>query len=273
MVRTEEIIVNTQDLAFADDIYSISARKEGLQKKADVISAAAAVLGVKIAPAKLRTSAKAWGQETSGFSNTDYQLVVHDRNWQPLEVPVQYPINSKQESSFRYLGVQVDVNNRYEQQHSILLDTTKKAAESAYHKQASPETINMAIKLSTHRKVSFAGKYGPWPNSALQQLDVPITPLMKHHLRFLPSTHSAAIYMEPDVGGVGIPRLSDQINIDKWTMLLRGLHSDSNTARAAQSLLQRSLRIGRTDTDIGYEAIAIPTETPQLLKSLLETMG
>jgi hypothetical protein len=71
----------------------------------------------------------------------------------------------------------------------------------------------------------------------------------------------------------GIPRLSDQINIDKWTMLLRGLPSDSNTARAAQSLLHRSLRIGRTDNDVGYEAIAIPTETPQLLKSLLETMG
>ena len=78
--------------------------------------------------------------------------------------------------------------------------------------------------------------------------------------------------MDQDVGGMGITRMSDQINIDKWTMLMRGLHSDSQTSRAAQSLLQRSLRIGRTDTNMGYEAIVRPTHIPQLLRSLLEVM-
>ena len=228
---------------------------------------------MRIAPAKLRTTAKVWGQEPSGYTNKDYQLIVHGRDWMSLEVPVAYAETQNMEASFRYLGVHVDANNKYEKQYAMLMDMTKQAAEAAMHKQASPETINMAIKLSTHRKVAFPGKFGPWTNQELRQLDVPLDQLHKHHLRFLSSTHSAAIYMEPDVGGTGIPRLSDQINIDKWAMLTRGLHSDMQTARAAQSLLQRSLRIGRTDTDTGYEAIARPTHIPQLLRSLLEAMG
>ena len=257
MVRTEETIGNTQDLAFADDIFSISARREGLQAKADIISASVLVLGVRIAPAKLRTTAKAWGQEPSGYANDDYHLTVHGRDWVPLEVPVAYADTEDREKSFKYLGVHVDANNKYEKQYQMIKETTKQAAEAAMHKQASPETINMAIKLSTHRKVAFPGKFGSWTNQELRQLDVPLDQLYKHHLKFLPSTHSAAIYMDQDVGGMGITRMSDQINIDKWTMLMRGLHSDSQTSRAAQSLLQRSLRIGRTDTDMGYEAIAI----------------
>ena len=173
------------------------------------------------------------------------------------------------EMSFRYQGVHVDANKKYEKQYAMLMDMTKQAAEAAMHKQASPETTNMVIKLPIHRKVAFPGKFVPWINQELRQLDQ----LHKHHLRFLFSSHSAAIYMEPDVGGTGIQRLSDQINVDKWVILTRGLHSDMQTVRAAQSLLQRSLRIGRTDTDTGYEAIARPIHIPQLLRSLLKFWG
>ena len=142
MVRIDESIGNSQDLAFADDIYSISARREGLQVKADVILAAVLVLGVRIAPAKLRTTAKAWGQEPSGYNNDDYQLIVHGRDWVPLDVPVEYAETQDREKSFKYLGVHVDVNNKYEKQYQIIKETIKQAAESAMHKQASPETIN-----------------------------------------------------------------------------------------------------------------------------------
>jgi hypothetical protein len=55
-------------------------------------------------------------------------------------------------------------------------------------------------------------------------------------------------------------------------MLVRGLYSDNDTSVATQGIHQRSLRIGQTDTDVGYEAIAKPTNVPQHLRSLLELM-
>ena len=60
----------------------------------------------------------------------------------------------------------------------------------------------MAITLSTHRKAAFPGKFGSWTNQELRQLDAPLDQLYKHHLKFMFSTHSAAIYMEQDVGGM-----------------------------------------------------------------------
>ena len=75
--------------------------------------------------------------------------------------------------------------------------------------------------------------------------------------------------MSRDVGGMGITRLSDQINIDKWAMMVRGLYSDTSTTMATVGILNRSLRIGKTDTDTGYQAIVRPTTVPQHLRSLL----
>jgi exonuclease III len=272
MVRTDITVDYSQDLAFADDVYSLAARREGLQDKADVMSAAAAILGISFATTKLRTTAKSWGQEPSGYHNTDYSLEVHDRTWTQQDIPVTYAIEDNGDQSFRYLGVQMDINNTSSKQFQILKDHITEVSSTALHRLASPDTITMAIKLSLHRKVSFPGKFSPWSLSELRQLDTPLNALYKHHLRFLQSAPNAALHMSRDVGGLGITRLSDQINIDKWAMLVRGLYSDKATITATLGILNRSLRIGRTDTDRGYQALARPTNIPQHLRSLIELM-
>jgi len=78
--------------------------------------------------------------------------------------------------------------------------------------------------------------------------------------------------MSKEIGELGITRLSDQINIDKWAMMIRGLYSDRFTRTATLGILNRSLRIGQTDTDHGYEAIVQPTGVPQQMRSLIELM-
>jgi hypothetical protein len=78
--------------------------------------------------------------------------------------------------------------------------------------------------------------------------------------------------MSKEIGGLGITRLSDQINIDKWAMMIRGLYSDRFTRTATLGILNRSLRIGQTDTDHGYEATVRPTGVPQQIRSLIELM-
>ena len=273
MVRTDDNIITSQAKVFADDIFTISARKEGLQEKANVVSAAAAVLGFQLAIPKLRTTAKSWGQEPSGYENTDYTLVVHDSKWQPTYVNVVHADNTDQDVAFRYLGVHLDINNKYNQQFHLLHDTARQAATVSYHKQASPETIYMAVRMATHRKIAYAGKFNPWSISKLRQLDIPFNRLYKHHLRSMKSHPNATLYTSPDVGGIGLRRLSDQINLDKWAMLTRGLYSDRETVVATNSLLLRSLRISQTDTDIGHAATTKPSEVSHMLRSLVEAMA
>ena len=273
LVRTELNMNRSQTMAFADDIFSLSARKEGLQAQADVMSATTMILKLRIAASKLRATAKCWGQDPSGYTNTDYKLVVRDNLWAPMEVTVQHAEKTEEDVSFRYLGVQVDINNNSKQQFKLLQGIADQATLAALHKQASPETIHMAIKLATYKKISFAGKFSPWGIQQLRRLDIPFNKLYRHHLRLLPSHPTATLYMPSDVGGIGLCRISDQINLDKWATLMRGIHSDHHTSIAARSLLNRCLRIGQTDTDIGYEAVAKPTKIPQLLRSLVEAMA
>ena len=55
--RTTEV----PDIAFADDLISITATLEGLQQKADIISGWCMATGVKVAVSKLRTFGIVWG--------------------------------------------------------------------------------------------------------------------------------------------------------------------------------------------------------------------
>jgi hypothetical protein len=199
MVRTDIELSNASAIAFADDVYTFAARQEGLQEKADIMSASAAILGVFFATQKLRTTAKSWGNEPTSTLQNEYHLTVHDKDWSPVQIPVQYA-QPNTDHSFRYLGVHMDVNNTFDNQYSIAQEQVREVAARAHHKLASPDTIAMAIRMSTHRKVSFPGKFAPWSLTEMRKLDIPLSTLYKHHLRFMQSTPTALLHMDKELG-------------------------------------------------------------------------
>jgi len=272
LVRTDIEIEDSQDMSFADDVLSLASRQEGLQNKAEVMSVTSIIMGITFSIKKLRTSAITWGQEPSGYMNEDYSIQVYDKDWTLIQIPVKYANKEAEDQSYRYLGVQMDIKNQFSQQFQIFIEQVEEAAFSARHRLASADTITMVIKLSLHRKISFPGKFSPWSLQALRTLDTPLNGLYKTHLKFLPSPPNVALYMSKEIGGLGITRLFDQINIDKWAMMVRGLYSDRFTHTATLGTLNRSLRVGQTHTDHGYEAIVKPAGIPHQVRSLIELM-
>ena len=272
MIRTDNCLHPLEDTAYADDLFSISARREGLQSKADIVSAFTIIFGLKIAIHKLRTFAKCWGEEPSNHTNIDYNLIVHVRDWIPFEIPVTYVADDlDNDSVFKYLGVYIDANNRYRKQYRTTKEMIRKTCEAATYRQASAETITTVMLVSPFRKAAFPGKYCPWSRKELQDLDKPVSSLYKRHLNLMNSTSKAALYMSRDTGGMGLGRLSDQILCDKWAMTWRGLHADLSTRIATEGLLNRALRIGQTSTDDGYSCDARPAGVHQFFTGLLET--
>jgi len=55
----------------------ILARREGLQFKADTVSAFTIIFGIEMAIHNFRNFAKCWGEERSHFENSDYDLITH----------------------------------------------------------------------------------------------------------------------------------------------------------------------------------------------------
>jgi len=76
--------------------------------------------------------------------------------------------------------------------------------------------------------------------------------------------------MSPDTGGMELSRLSDQILIEKWAMIWRGLHSDLSTRTATKGLLQQALQLGNTSTYPGVRSSIVPSKVPHLLTGLIE---
>jgi len=124
--------------------------------------------------------------------------------------------------------------------------------------------------ISPFRKLAFPGKYCPWNFKDHRDLDVPINDLYKHHLHLLPSSSNAALYMPPDTGGLGLSWLSDQILMEKWAMIWRGLHLDHSTRVATEGLLHRALRLGHTSTDFGYRSAFAQCNISQILTGLIK---
>ena len=79
------------------------------------MSATSIIMGIIFAIKKLRTSAIAWGQEPSGYTNEDYDIQVYDKDWNPIQIPVKYANKEAEDQSYRYLGVQMDIQNRFSQ--------------------------------------------------------------------------------------------------------------------------------------------------------------
>jgi len=160
LLRTNSVLHPLADTAYADDLFSVSAHREGLQLQAETVSAFTIIFGIIIAIHKLRTFAKCWGVEPSHYSNNDYALITHGPDWSPQNTLVRHVDDEAHfDSVFKYLGVQKDVNNRFRRQHDVTKALIRQTGLAATSRQASAETIYTVMVISPFRVIP--GKYCP----------------------------------------------------------------------------------------------------------------
>ena len=98
-------LTRTPDLTYADDLFSVAATQNGLQRKANVASTCA-ILGVKIAQAKLRVFSIDWTALPSQRSRLPQDfLTVYALGGTAHTIPI------KQGCSVNSLGVHYDMDN------------------------------------------------------------------------------------------------------------------------------------------------------------------
>ena len=79
--KTQDIEGRTRlvrDVAFADDLISVAGTLEGLQRKADIMSAWCGISGVEIHITKLRTFGKEWGVK-KGEEKKQMRIILKDK--------------------------------------------------------------------------------------------------------------------------------------------------------------------------------------------------
>ena len=83
------------------------------------------------------------------------------------------------------------------------------------------DTSVLVASVSTMAKAAYTAQFLPWSSHDLASLDVPLNRAFRRLLQLPPSHPNALLYMGTSDGGLGLPRLSDQVNLRKWSMLNR----------------------------------------------------
>jgi hypothetical protein len=79
-----DLSVEATDVAYADDVVSMTSSPEALQKKADIMSGWSLLSGVNINAKKLRTFGVSWGPNRYNCSH----LKIHGEGWNQILVDI-----------------------------------------------------------------------------------------------------------------------------------------------------------------------------------------
>ena len=261
-VRSEEHILQpTEDSGFADDLISVSARRDGLQEKADVVSAFSIVFGLDIAVNKLRAVQVHWGMEDPHASQ-DEDIIVHCDHWDNHATVPLLNYDDPRAKPIKYLGVLFDYDNSGRTQLDLVRTQINQDFRTLIRKYAKIPLIKLEVAVSCIlSRARYPAKFCSWSLQDLTNIDALFSKHYRRLLSLTPSFPTELLYAPKDRVGIGLPRFSDSVNSDKLGLLHRALDSEDATRIAMQGLIYRGLRHAGHHPMPGEAAHIPPTPT------------
>ena len=226
MPTAREDTATVSDLGYADDLVSLSSSLDGLQLKADIMSAFALLFDLTISAPKLRAACL-------GTTLPNPTLVIHGPGWTPTIIPV------RTQGHITILGLTMDIGATQTTQSQLTRAHLTQAATILGHQRVA-DTSALVASISTMAKAAYTAQFLPWSTEDLLALDVPLNRTFRRLLHLPPTHPNALLYTGTVDGGLGLPRLSDQINLRKWSILCRLQERDGLPALAVGGLLSRA---------------------------------
>ena len=214
-------VYEARDMAYADDLITATGSHEKLQIKANLISMVTRALGMEIAVSKLRTGVMG--------GTTNSQLSVEGTDGM---TNICY---MKETEMFKYLGV------TFNSRGSLLRveHVTQKIIHHIEQKLASHQSYSMFVAGALIPKVAYSCTFSMSNLEEHRKLDRSITQFYKRRLKLAKSFPTALLYAAEESGGLGLKRLSTEIQKAKWRTLHRGLSGSPNTRAAVEGLIWR----------------------------------
>ena len=168
-----------------------------------------------------------------GTGATPPTLTIHGPGWTPTVIPV------RTQGNLTILGLTIDLATH---QISQLQSTHAQLTQAAtiLGAQHVADTSALVASVSTTAKAAYTAQFVPWTLQELIALDVPLNRAFRRLLKLPPAHPNALLYMSAKNGGLGLPRLSDQVNTRKWAMANRLQQRGGLPALAVSGLLTRA---------------------------------
>jgi hypothetical protein len=255
-VRGEEHVLHpTEDTGYADDLISVSACIDGLQDKADLVSAFSIIFGLDIAVQKLRAVQIHWGSENP-HADTNTTIIVHKDHWQTTTHVPLLSHNDPLAKPIKYLGVLFDYDNTGRSQLALTKLQIQTDFRSLQRKYTKDPLLKIEVALaSILSKARFAAKFCSWSLREMEDIDTIFSSHYRKILSLPPTFATELIYAPKNKAGTGIQRFSDAVNSDKLSLLYRALSSTQATRTAISGLLSRAHRASGIHPASGEAAI------------------
>ena len=150
-----------------------------------------------------------------------------------MEIPV------RTQGSITILGLTNDIGANQTTQPQLTRAHPTQAATILGHQRVAYTTA-LVTSISTMAKAVYISQFLPWSTVDLLAPDVPLNRTFRRLLHLPPTHPNALLYIGSADGGLGLPRLSDQINLRKWSILCRLHDRGGLPALAVGGLLTRA---------------------------------
>ena len=208
------------DLAYADDLVSVAATPEALQRKADLVSAFMAIFQMQIVPKKLRTVWFDFKRERNDVDpetgeEAKIEVTVRGVDWSPVT------LECKKRGTMKYLGVIFGGKSDGEEQYRETLGTVKRLTELVCRRKASAGLKIAVLNMCVLTKAAYPARFCQWDEGRMKRIERVFSAAYKRITKNMRSFPDQLVYMAAGDGGLGMPNFQDRVFKDTVAMLQR----------------------------------------------------
>jgi len=232
-VRASDGLHRVADLAYADDIISLSVSLLGLQLLANLVSLFANLFGLTISLTKLRAFYAHYSDVLP--PEADPSITVYDNLWQP------HIIVLATSGTVKHLGFHHDLQGTCTEQLQATTELVTSSTTQLRRKHyLSADISALTLSYKVFGQAAYHVIHSSWHLSQLEQLERPINALLRARTRNLPTFPTHLLYAPTKLGGLGLPRLLTRCHHQRHGIMHHMLHSPD--AWVMNSLISRLFR-------------------------------
>jgi hypothetical protein len=206
------------DIVYADDILTLSATYEGLQRKAEAISGFMIAAGMHMSPNKFCGFSINWGNERMVM---EQEISVYGEGWKAVKVPLS------PDGCFKHLGVLWDMDLRNVGQFELLKQKLSSIIAHICTRKAAADTKWRVIYSSIFPMIGYHGQYMGWSLQQYRELDRILAQGLRRITKNQSGYPTALVFLPATLGGLGFSSLVDSIHKRKtnaiWNLYRAGL--------------------------------------------------
>jgi hypothetical protein len=219
---------------FADDILSLLASHESLQRTADVVSAFSIITGIRVSWSKFRCLHIQ--NSNAGRASSPLTLVVRTQHWDNIKIA-----SIVSSGDLKHLGVVLDVALLNLTQLGKTMDHLIECSNLTMSKSSSMEAKYIHMSRSTLIQMVYYSKYMNWTPSQWDSLERRLNVFYRRLTRNMPGFPGLMLNVQKIHGGLGLQNFLDLVNENKLRLVYMMMGHSLDTCHDISSLLGRSL--------------------------------